>query len=77
MSNKILVKNAIYYFVLQILTSLSVLITAPYVSVILGATNLGKVGFAMAQVGWFLVIARFGIEVYGVREVAKCRDNYL
>jgi O-antigen/teichoic acid export membrane protein len=72
---KSLFKNVIYNFLYTGLNLLFPLITAPYVSRILGASNLGKVNFATAIVNWFILFAVFGTTTYGVREVAKIRDD--
>jgi len=51
------------------------LITAPYVSRIIGPDGLGKVDFSTSVIGWFNIIAAFGTANYGLREVAKLRDS--
>jgi O-antigen/teichoic acid export membrane protein len=75
MEQKSLVKNAVYNFMYTGLNLLFPLITAPYVSRILGASNLGKVNFATAIVNWFILFSVFGTTTYGVREIAKIRHN--
>ena len=51
------------------------LITIPYVSRILLSDGLGKVNYANNIVAWFLMFASLGIPRYGIREIAKNRDN--
>jgi len=75
MKQKSLIKNAIYNFMYTGLNILFPLITAPYISRVLGAANLGKVNFAHVVANWFVLFAIFGTNTYGVREVAKVRDN--
>jgi len=75
MKNKSLLKNTFYALILQFTTVLFPLITAPYISRVLGVENLGKVNFSGVVVYWFTLIASFGTVIYGVREVAKIRDN--
>ncbi|MBU3111043.1 flippase [Clostridium lacusfryxellense] len=75
MKQKSLLVNVVYNFIYTGLNLLFPLITAPYVSRILGASNLGKVNFAAVIVNWFVLFAIFGTSTYGVREVAKVRDN--
>ena len=75
MKQKSLVKNAILNFLYTGLNILFPLITAPYVNRVLGASNLGKVNFATVIVNWFVLFAVFGTSIYGVREVAKVRDD--
>ncbi|WHY66792.1 flippase [Neobacillus sp. SuZ13] len=72
---KSLFKNVIFNFLYTGLNLLFPLLTAPYVSRILGASNLGLVNFATAVVNWFILFAVFGTTTYGVREVAKIRDD--
>ncbi|QQP69566.1 oligosaccharide flippase family protein [Carnobacterium sp. CS13] len=75
MKQKSLIKNALYNFLYTGLNLLFPLIVSPYISRTLGASNLGKVNFATSIVSWFLLFATFGTATYGVREVAKQRDN--
>lgn len=51
------------------------LITFPYLSRVLGPDGTGKNAFAFALIGYFILIASIGIPVYGIREVARIRDN--
>lgn len=75
MKRRSLINNAIYNLIYISLNLLFPLITAPYVSRILGASNLGKVNLAAVTVNWFILFSTFGVAVYGVREVAKIRHN--
>ena len=68
-------KNFFYNFSLNIVNMLFPLITIPYVFQKLGAENLGKYNFAISFSQWFLVLAAFGTATYGVREIAKYRDD--
>lgn len=51
------------------------LITFPYTSRILGPEGTGKVNFAFSLVAYFVLLASMGIPLYGIREVARVRDN--
>lgn len=75
MKQKSLVKNAIWNFLYSGLNIIFPLITTPYVSRILGATNLGRVDFARSIVQWFMIFAAFGITTYGVREISRVRED--
>lgn len=75
MSKNSIFKNTFYAFLLQFTNMLYPLITAPYVSRVIGPDGLGKVDFSTSVVGWFTIIATFGTTTYGLREVAKCRDS--
>ena len=75
MIKKSLYKNTVFAFLLQFSNLLYPLITAPYISRVLGADGIGKVDFSSSVVSWFVLLATFGTMTYGVREVAKIRDN--
>lgn len=51
------------------------LITFPYVSRVLGPDGVGKVNFATSLITYFVLFAALGIPMYGIREVAKVRDD--
>lgn len=51
------------------------LITFPYATRVLGASNLGKVQYATSIVSYFTLLATLGISIYAVREGAKYRDD--
>ena len=51
------------------------LITFPYTSRILGPEGTGKVSFATSFVGYFILLASIGIPLYGIREIARVRDD--
>lgn len=51
------------------------LITYPYISRILQPEGIGKVAFANSVIAFFIMLASFGIPLYGVRECAKARDD--
>lgn len=67
--------NYIFNIILSYLDVLFPIITAPYVSRVLGASNLGKVNLATTLINAFIVVAAFGTAAYGVREIAKVKDN--
>ena len=68
-------KNYFYNLVFTVVNMVFPLITAPYLSHILGAENIGKVNYATSIVTWFTLFAAFGIPRYGIREIARNRDN--
>ena len=75
MKNKSIKKNFIYNSILTSSNMVFPLLTAPYLSYTLGAENIGKVNFATSLVNWFILISAFGIPRYGVREIARNRDD--
>jgi O-antigen/teichoic acid export membrane protein len=74
-TQKSLTKNVVYNSLYTGLNLLFPLIIAPYVSRILGASNLGKVNFAATIINWFVLFAVFGTTTYGIREVAKIQNS--
>ncbi|SEG65944.1 flippase [Vibrio hangzhouensis] len=63
--------NAFYY----LLNSLFPIIIFPYVSRALGVEGIGAANLAITVAAYFTTIASLGIPIYGVREVAKRRNN--
>lgn len=51
------------------------LLTFPYVSRILGPTNLGQISFSNSVVNYFVMLASLGIPSYGILICAKVRDE--
>lgn len=51
--------------------------TMPYINKTLGATNLGKVEFVYTIINYFILFSALGIPMYGIREIAKVRDNII
>ena len=51
------------------------LITFPYTSRILGPEGTGKINFASSFVSYFILLASIGIPMYGIREIARVRDD--
>ena len=72
---KSLTINFIYNFLYTGLNLLFPIIVSPYISRVLGADNSGKVDFANTIVNWFLIFAVFGSTTYGIREIARVRDE--
>ena len=67
--------NFIMNFILTLSNFIFPLITFPYVSRILQASGLGKVGFATSIIAYFSMIAMMGIPTYGIKACAKIRDD--
>lgn len=51
------------------------IITFPYTSRILGPEGTGKVNFATSLVSYFVLLSSLGIPLYGIREIARVRDD--
>jgi putative LPS biosynthesis related flippase len=52
-----------------------IIITTPYITRVLGPENLGKVEYVNSIITYFMLFTVLGIPNYGIREVAKYRDN--
>ncbi|WP_055984671.1 flippase [Chryseobacterium sp. Leaf405] len=51
------------------------IITMPYINKVLGAESLGKVEYVNSIITYFLLLSSLGIPMYGLREVAKIRND--
>jgi len=70
-----IITNTIYAFLLQFTNLLFPVITSPYISRVLGTDRLGSVNLSNSVANWFTIFALFGTTSYGIREVAKIRNN--
>ena len=52
-----------------------IVITTPYITRVLGPKNLGKVEYVNSIITYFMLFTILGVPNYGIREVAKYRDN--
>lgn len=75
MKQKSIGRNYIYNLILTALNLVFPLVTASYLSYILGAENIGKVNYATSIINWFIIFASFGIPRYGIRAIARSRDS--
>ncbi len=73
--NKLIIKNYIFYLANLMLDLIFPLLLSPYITRILGAEKLGTINLANSISAWFVLIVAFGIPVYGIREVAKVKDD--
>ena len=69
-------KNYLYNLSLTVINLLFPIISFPYVSRILGPFGIGKVQFVISFAQYFALFAALGIPVYGIREIAKVKDNF-
>jgi O-antigen/teichoic acid export membrane protein len=67
--------KVLYQFTVSALLSLSPLLVFPFLSRVLGPENIGKVNFVDYSVQFLILLASFGIPFYGVREIARVRNN--
>lgn len=68
-------KNFIYNIIYQIFIYLIPLVSVPYVSRVLGVNNVGIYSYTYSIVYYFMLAAMLGINNYGSRAIAKCRDD--
>lgn len=68
-------KNFAYNLLLTVSNYLFPLIVYPYVSRVLGVGNIGVCGFVDGIVNYFVLFSQLGIGSYGVREIARCKDD--
>ena len=58
----------------QILVLIAPLITIPYVSRVLGVTNIGIYQYTQSVATYFVLIGAVGTSLYGQREIAYLQD---
>lgn len=68
-------KNYIYNVMYQMLVMILPIITAPYISRILGAEGTGIYSYTYSVANYFVLFAMLGLNNYGNRIIAKVRDN--
>ena len=70
-------KNFIYSSVLTAANYIFPLITYPYVSRVLGVTNIGICNFVDSIIHYFILVSMMGITTLGIREIAGSTCNPL
>lgn len=68
-------KNFSYNLILTLCNYLFPLITYPYVSRVLGVERIGICNFVDGIVNYFILFCSLGIASYGIRELAKNKEN--
>lgn len=68
-------KNFIYQVLYQVLALLLPLITAPYLTRVLGAERIGIYSYTNSIVNYFMMFAMLGFNTYGMRTIAQIRDD--
>ncbi len=68
-------KNYVYRLIYEVLTMITPLITAPYVSRVLGADGVGIYSYTSSIMSYFTMFAALGTVSYGEREIAQHRDD--
>ncbi len=75
MSKGKLIKNYLYNTIYQVLVLIAPLITTPYVSRVLGVTNIGIYQYAQSIAAYFVLVGAVGTSLYGQREIAYLQDK--
>lgn len=75
MGNGKIVRNYIYNTLYQILVLIAPLITTPYISRVLGVTNIGIYQYSQSIASYFVLIGAVGTTLYGQREIAYLQDK--
>lgn len=75
MSQKSIKFNFLYNILLQVSKVIFPLITAPYVARVLEPEGVGLFNFANTYANYFALFAALGVPLYGIREIAKVRDD--
>lgn len=70
-----LIRNFIYNTLYQILVLIAPLITTPYISRVLGVTNIGIYQYSQSIASYFVLIGAVGTTLYGQREIAYLQDK--
>lgn len=68
-------KNIIYSSILTTANYIFPLLTYPYVSRVLGVSNIGACNFADSIVNYFILLSSLGIGTVGIREIAKVKND--
>ena len=68
-------KNYIFNLLYQVLLLVAPFVTTPYVSRVLGADGVGIYSYTSSIMSYFMLFALLGVSNYGVREIARVRDN--
>lgn len=68
-------RNYIYNVSYQILTLITPLVTAPYISRVLGADGIGVYSFTASIVAYFVMVAALGTLNYGNREISYLQND--
>lgn len=69
-------KNVVFNTLYQIITLITPLITAPYISRVLEAEGIGIYSFTNSIVTYFTLVAALGTASYGQREIAMHRNDF-
>lgn len=70
-------KNFLYSSVLTVSNYLFPFLTYPYVSRVLGVTNIGICNFVDSIINYFVLLSMMGISILGIREIAGAKNDVI
>lgn len=70
-----IIKNFLYNVGYQLFVLILPVITVPYISRVLGSEGVGINAFTNSIIQYFILFGSMGINLYGNRTIAYCRDN--
>lgn len=73
--NSSIKKNIIYNIGYQVLSLIVPIITAPYISRVLGAGGMGLYSYTFSIAHYFVLLCMLGVLNYGNREIAMAKDK--
>lgn len=68
-------RNYLYTLLMQVVSMLTPLVTAPYVARVLGSDGVGTYSYVLSVATVFSLFAALGLSAYGLREVSRVRDD--
>lgn len=68
-------KNFVYSSILTVSNYIFPLLTYPYISRVLGVTNIGICNYVDSIINYFILFSMMGISVTGIREIAAHKNN--
>lgn len=71
----LIIKNFLYNVGYQIFVLIIPIITVPYISRVLGSEGVGVSAFTNSIIQYFVLFGSIGINLYGNRAIAYCRDD--
>lgn len=75
MKNSLFRINILYSIVYQVITIITPLITAPYLSRVLGPDGIGEYNYTLSYANFFFLLAMLGVNNYGNRSIAQTKNN--
>lgn len=68
-------KNFLYSSILVVSNYLFPIIIFPYVSRVLGVTNIGICNYVDSIINYFIIFSMMGVSILGIRDIAASKDN--